>query len=340
MQIEVRPTLIVKTEIDRKSSVDLIWLSQLLKEIGRGSSLVVASKKSGTSYRGAWGKLNQVEEALGMPLINRTKGHGSILTEFGNFLIQFIGDMQAGYMEHGNLYQDILLKEVKKIQKAENVRWKFFSSSDSVIQKAVGEIKGVELKIAGSGESLEKLLNNEAHIAGYHVSDEQSSKAIYQRLSKNEIEIYPVMKRTQGLIVKKGNPLRIRSLEDLTGKKVRFINRQIGSGTRLLLDTLLLEEGVDPSDINGYLAEEFTHSAVANAILAGKADVGLGVKNIAIENGLGFVPLKDEIFFIAMHREMAKQSEFAKLIRKIRSISGEAPGYKAVGLNRQIQDWV
>ena len=340
MRIEVRPTLIVNTQKERKSSVDLIWLSQLLKDIGQGSSLVVASKKSETSYRGAWGKLNKVEEALGVPLITRTKGHGSILTEFGKFLIQFIRDMQAGYLEHDKLYQDILLKEIKKIQKAESVRWKFFSSSDSVIQKAAGEIKGFDLKIAGSSESLEKLLNGEAHIAGYHVSDQKTSKAIYQRLSKNDIDIYPVMKRTQGLIVKKGNPLHIHALEDLTGKKMRFINRQIGSGTRLLLDTLLMEEGVDPSDINGYLAEEFTHSAVANAILAGKVDVGLGVKNVALENNLGFVPLKDEIFFIAMHQEMAKQSEAAKLIRKIRSISGETPGYKAVSLNRQIHDWL
>ena len=77
MQIEVRPTLIVNTKVDGRASVDLIWLSQLLKDIGQGSSLVVASKKSGTSYRGAWGKLNQVEAELGMPLIIRTKGHGS-----------------------------------------------------------------------------------------------------------------------------------------------------------------------------------------------------------------------------------------------------------------------
>jgi molybdate transport repressor ModE-like protein len=340
MQIEVRPTLIVKTQSDGKSSVDLLWLSKLLEDIGRGSSLVVASKKSGTSYRGAWGKLNQVEDALGMPLIIRTKGHGSELTQFGAFLIQFIEDMQAGYLKHDAQHHDILLKEIKKIQKAESVRWKFFSSSDSVIQKAAGEVKGFELKIAGSGESLERLLNKEADIAGYHVSDEMSSKAIHQRLSKNGIQIYPVMKRVQGLMVKKGNPLHIRSVEDLEGKKVRFINRQIGSGTRLLLDTLLIEEGVDPSAINGYLHEEFTHSAVANAILAGKADVGLGVKNVAVENGLGFVPLKDEIFFIAMHNEMAKQPESSKLIRKIRSYSGETSGYKAVSLNRQIQDWL
>jgi putative molybdopterin biosynthesis protein len=340
MQIEVRPTLIVKSQADGRGSIDLIWLSQLLKDIGRGSSLVVASKRSGASYRGAWGKLNQVEASLGMPLIVRTKGHGSILTEFGTFFIQFIEDMQAGHIEHGKSYQEQLLQEIKKIQRVESARWKFLSSSDSIIQKAVTEVKGFDLKIAGSGESLEKLLNREAHLAGYHVSDEKSSKAIHRRLSKQEIAIYPVMKRTQGLMVKKGNPLHINSIEDLLGKKTRFINRQIGSGTRLLLDTLLMEEGIDSSEINGYLHQEFTHSAVANAILAGKADVGIGVKNVAIENGLGFVPLKDEVFFIAMHKEMAAQSDASKLIRKIRSYSGETPGYKAVSLNRQIENWL
>ena len=340
MQIEVRPTLVFKTQTKEDVSIDLVWLSQLLKNIDRGSSLVSASKKSGASYRSAWGKMNAVEATLGLPLITRTKGHGSKLTKLGEFLIQYVDEMQAGYIKHGEAHQEALLKEIQKIKKSESNKWKFLSSSDSIIQRAAGEVKGFELKIAGSGESLEKLLNNEAHIAGYHVSDQRSSKTIHHRLSKSDIQIYPVMKRTQGLIVKKGNPLQINSLLDLLNRKVRFINRQIGSGTRLLFDTLLLEEGIDPSEVNGYLHEEFTHSAVANAILAGKADVGLGVKNIAIENGLGFIPLKDELFFIAMHKEMIAQSEASKLIRKIRSYSGDTPGYKAVGLNRQIEDWL
>ena len=338
MQIEVRPSLVVQSQ--GKNSVDLIWLSQLLKDIESGSSLVVASKRAGTSYRGAWGKLNEVEATLGMPLTVRTKGHGSKLTEFGSFLFKFIDDMQAGHLKYGNAYQEALMKEMNRVQKSESARWKFLSSSDSIIQQAVREVKGFNLKIAGSGESLERLLNNEADIAGYHVSNEQSSKAIYQRLSKSDIQIYPVMKRTQGLIVKKGNPRHIRSIEDLLNQKIRFINRQIGSGTRLMLDTLLINEGIDPFEINGYLQEEFTHSAVANAILADKADVGIGVKNIALENGLGFVPLQDEIFFIAMHKEMVSQPESSKLIRKIRSYSGNTPGYKAVSLNRQVKDWL
>ena len=340
MHIEIRPSLIIKDQSIDGGSTDLVWLAQLLKEISLGSSLVGASKQSGVSYRGAWGKVNEVEAALGAQLMIRTKGHGSKLTEFGIFLLQFIQEMQASYSEKDAFYQDILFSEIKKIQKSESIKWKFLSSSDTIIQKAVSEVKGFDLKIAGSGESLDRLLNNEAQIAGYHVSDEKSSQAIHQRLLKNGIQIYPVMKRTQGLIVKKGNPLQIRSLEDLTNKKIRFINRQIGSGTRLLLDTLLLEEGIEPSEIQGYLHEEFTHSAVANAILAGKADVGLGVKNIALENGLGFVPLKNEIFFIAVHKEMLAQAETAKLIRKIRSYSGKTPGYKAISLNRQIDQWL
>lgn len=101
------------------------------------------------------------------------------------------------------------------------------SSSDSIIQRAAGEIKGFDLKIAGSGESLERLLNYEAHVAGYHVSDERSSRAIHHRLSKNDIQIYPVMKRTQGFIVKKAilcrlNRLRICSIEKSVSLTVKL----------------------------------------------------------------------------------------------------------------------
>ena len=340
MHIEIRPTLICKTRTGGKNSIDLFWLAEILRDIGNGASLVKAAKKSGFSYRGSWEKLNEIEAALSLDLITRTKGHGSKLTVFGELLIQFIDGIKAKGAETENAYQADLIKQINQLKKQEAIKWKFSSSSDEIIQKAVNEVKGFDLKIAGSGESLERLLSNDADLAGYHVSDPNSSKAIYTRLSKNNIEIFPVMKRIQGLIVKKGNPLKITSLLDLVHHKIRFINRQIGSGTRLLLDTLLISEEINPSEINGYLHEEFTHSAIANAILAGKADVGLGVKNVALENGLSFIPLKDEIFFVAMHKEMLAQSNASKLIRKIRSYSGETPGYQAISLNRQVEGWL
>ena len=76
------------------------------------------------------------------------------------------------------------------------------------------------------------------------------------------------------------------------------------------------------------------------SILAKKADVGMGVKSIALENGLDFIHLKDEFFFLAMSQELSVNKELAKLIRKIRTLSGEMPGYKSIGLKRQIAGWL
>jgi molybdate-binding protein len=106
------------------------------------------------------------------------------------------------------------------------------------------------------------------------------------------------------------------------------------------LDTILSKEGIDPSAIKGYENEEFTHSAIATSILAKKADAGMGVKSIAIENGLDFIQLKDEIFFLAMGEELSTNKDLAKLIRKIRTLSGETLGYKSVGLKKQIIAWL
>jgi molybdate-binding protein len=141
-------------------------------------------------------------------------------------------------------------------------------------------------------------------------------------------------------MVAKGNPQNINGPKDLLRPKIRFINRQKGSGTRLLLDTILTNEGIDPSCIKGYESEEFTHSAIAMAILAKKVDAGMGVKSVAIENGLDFIKLKDEIFFLAMGEELSANRDLAKLIRKIRTLSGETSGYKSIGLHKQITGWL
>lgn len=341
MQIQIRPLIItINPRLGGEDSVDLLWISSILKEIKAGRSLIEATKNSGTSYRGAWEKLNSVEDALSTTLIIRTKGHGSKLTSFGEFFLEFVEDLQVSNHRYVKPYQEMLSKKIGEAGIVNSKRWRFSSSSDAIIQQSVSEIKGFDLKIASSSEALEQLLNNDTDLAGYHISDMKRSKAIHSRLSKKDFEIYPLMKRTQGLIVKKGNPLEIKSIFDLTNSKVRFINRQIGSGTRLLLDTLLIDEDINTSEINGYLNEEFTHSAISNAILTGKADVGMGVKNIAIENNLSFIPLKEEIFFVAMKKEVATQSIAKKLIKKIRSNSETTLGYKSVSLSSQFSSWI
>jgi len=294
----------------------------------------------GLSYRNVWQKLNDVELALGFKLMDRVRGHGSQLSEYAKYLIQFTEDFDQKTMRLGQSSLSHLEAGFAKFRDKAKKQWRFASSSDPIIQKAVLNIGGFELITAGSGEALERLLNYEVDIAGFHVSDPQSSLIISKRLQKEGMKIFPVMKRVQGLLVAKGNPLNIISARDLTRSKIRFINRQKGSGTRLLFDTVLAKEGIDPHDIKGYENEEFTHSAIATAILAKKADVGMGVKSIALENGLDFIQLKDEIFFLAMNEDLSVNSDLAKLIRKIRVLSGASPGYKSIGLNRQIAGWL
>jgi molybdate-binding protein len=117
------------------------------------------------------------------------------------------------------------------------------------------------------------------------------------------------MRRTQGLMVATGNPLRVKKLVDLARPEVRFINRQKGAGTRLLLDTLMEKEGIRSDRIRGYRHEEFTHTAVATAIVAGTADAALGLKYIAAQFRLGFVPLEEETFYLAMSTKVHARSK-------------------------------
>jgi molybdate-binding protein len=106
------------------------------------------------------------------------------------------------------------------------------------------------------------------------------------------------------------------------------------------LDTILAKEKIDPKKIKGYEHEEFTHSAIATSILAKKADVGVGVKSVAIENGLDFIQLKDELFFMAMSEELMLDKDVKSLVRRIRHLSEEIAGYKSIGLKRQITGWI
>jgi putative molybdopterin biosynthesis protein len=108
------------------------------------------------------------------------------------------------------------------------------------------------------------------------------------------VKIIALVERQQGLLVQKGNPKGIHSLEDLARSEVSYINRQSGAGTRVLLDYQLKQSGVAPESIHGYHNEEYTHLAVAAAVASGRADCGLGIAAAAQALGLDFVPLYQE----------------------------------------------
>ena len=150
----------------------------------------------------------------------------------------------------------------------------------------------------GSLGGLVALRRGEAHLAGSHLLDPQTGvynlSYIRQYLPQTPVKLIALVGRSQGLLVSKGNPKSIHSLEDLAGPQVTFVNRQRGAGTRVLLDYLLGKLGIASQQISGYNQEEYTHLAVAAAIASGRADCGLGIAAAAQALNLDFIPLFDE----------------------------------------------
>ena len=159
----------------------------------------------------------------------------------------------------------------------------------------------------GSMGGLMAIKKSEAHIAGTHLLDEKTGEyniVFIQRLLKGiPLKVINLVHRQQGLIVRKGNPLNINGIDDLTGKDIVFINRQLGSGTRLLTDKTMKDMGIDTHGVKGYDKEEFTHMGVASAVASGAADAGMGILTAAIALDLEFVPVANERYDIVIRDE-------------------------------------
>ncbi len=169
----------------------------------------------------------------------------------------------------------------------------------------------------GSLGGLIALRRREAHLAGSHLLDPETGEynAPYVRryLPGVPVVLVTLVHRQQGLIVARGNPKGIQGLEDLTRPDVRFVNRQRGSGTRILLDYHLQRLGIEPHQVQGYDQEEYTHLAVAAAVASGRADVGLGIAAAAQALNLDFLPLFTERYDLVVPREYVDHPLLAPL---------------------------
>ena len=150
----------------------------------------------------------------------------------------------------------------------------------------------------GSMGGLMAIKRGVCHLAGSHLLDpgDGSYNLSYVKkfLAQLDVKLVNLVFRDQGLMVKRGNPKSIKGIKDLAREDISFINRQAGSGTRILLDYRLNQIGINPAQINGYQHEEFTHMAVAVAVLSGTADTGLGIHAAAAALDLDFIPVVTE----------------------------------------------
>lgn len=216
--------------------------------------------------------------------------------------------LSEGYLE-GERVQVELLRPADEIENTVML----IGSHDVALDLLGGVIRryspGVRISSVNVGSlgGLTALKRGEAHAAGIHLLDETSGEYnvpyVRRYLPGTRVSLVTVAQRAQGFIVAKGNPHGISSVSDLCRPGVRFVNRQKGAGTRLLLDYLLKKEGIDPAKINGYQNEQFTHMAVAAAVASGTADAGLGILAAAKALDLDFVPLHWELYQLCIPEE-------------------------------------
>src|SRR5581483_1825884 len=175
----------------------------------------------------------------------------------------------------------------------------------------------------GSLGGLFALQRRETHIAGCHLLDPDTGAYnipdIKRMIPDTPVVLVHLARREQGLIVERDNPKNVFGLDALARPDVMFVNRQPGSGTRVLLDYELKRLQMDPAGIRGYEREEFTHMAVGVAVASGLADTGLGVRSAANALGLDFIPVGEEQYDLVFLRSFFDSEKGRRLLETIRS---------------------
>lgn len=315
-------------------------LFQMLEAVQTEGSLKKATDKIGVSYRFAWGLLNKWQDLLGQPLVLLERGRGAKLAPAGEKLMHGNRHLAATFSPELDNFSTQFKRDFESIiNRSEADGFNIFASHGL----AVGALRDLinqqsdfqlDLHFHGSLESLRALSNGDCHIAGFHIPvgelGHHLKRDYLHSLNEDNHQLIYVVRRNQGLMVAAGNPKQIRDIHSLTKPGLTFINRQADSGTRLLLDQLLLANNVPASQINGYRHEEFTHMAVAAMVASGAADVGFGIAPMADKFNLEFIPQVWEHYCLAVPRKLIKDERVQEIIALLK---GEAFHDKLAGFS-------
>ncbi|WP_297361012.1 substrate-binding domain-containing protein [Thauera sp.] len=316
-------------------------LLDLLQAVREQGSISGAARTLDLSYRHVWGELKRWESALGQPLILWEKGQAARLSAFGAKLLLAERQVQARLLPQIEALRADL-ERAFAIAFDDSVHvLSFHASHDEALAALGAEARAgglhLDIRFTGSVDAIRALNEGRCTMAGFHVRLPAAPASLSQRTYKPLLrpglhKLIGFARRSQGLIVARGNPLGIAGLGDLARPGVRFVNRARGTGTRVLLDELLGERGVAPSVIHGYTDDEPSHGAIAHAVASGQADAGLGIEASARSRGLGFVPLVEEAYFLACLKSTLEQPATRALLGVLRTAEwqqrlAQLPGY-------------
>ena len=317
-------------------------LLPLLETVAATGSLAAAVTACGISYRAAWGLLRDYQRKLGAPLVLLERGRGASLTATG---AQLLRAQQVAAQRLARILPVLAIELGPAQRRADQrpvLRLRVAASHDLALAALSGmlsESAGVALELAvmGSLHALREFGEGRADVAGFHVPiDARAASDIapflrWLRVRRDKLVRF--VDREQGFILPRGNPARVKHFRDIAALGLRFVNRQRGSGTRLLIDRMIAAEKIAPAGLEGYAREEFTHPAVAATVASGGADAGFGLRAAAAEYRLAFVPMVRERYFVAVRTRDLETAAVTRLIAALSSpaftaMARRLPGYR------------
>lgn len=329
------------------TTLDTLVLLRLLSHIKSSGSIASAVKATGSSYRHVWGLLRKAEQLFGTQLLVKQPGRGTRLSPLAESLLLADDRIRARLSPTLESLASELETEIRKTVTGPGNALRLYASHGfavALLSESINDAHlALEVRYRNSTEALAALARRECDLAGFHVPlGEFEADAVerYTHWLNPEIHILiHLATRNQGLFVARGNPKKITSLGDLKRPQVRFVNRQAGSGTRMLLELMLKKARIPTSDISGFESTEFTHAAVAAYIASDMADVGIGVETAARRFGLDFVPLLQERYFFAVAKAAMNASPMSEAVAILRSQEfaqriGTLEGYDASDTGR------
>lgn len=304
-------------------------LFMLLEGVRTSGSLSQAARTLGMSYRHAWGMMREKERTLEAELIVKQRGRGATLTAFGARLLWAQQRILSRFAPVAASLEAEFLAEMQDDLFAEKETLRLRASHDLALPILREEIERrssatfVDLRFSGSEENLKALAQGACDIAGFHCARNQRKGSVqhlgYRRwLKPRANRLIRFATRVQGLMLRASLEGQVTSFAEVARAGLRFINRQKGSGTRLVTDQFLADERVQPRALIGYEVEEYTHLGVATRIASGAADVGVGIEAAARQLGLAFVPLVPEDYFLLVAQTSLDAAPIQTLIEVLR----------------------
>jgi len=315
-------------------------LLELLVAVRATGSLAAAARKVDLSYRYAWGQLQDAAAVFGQPLLRMTRGRGARLTPIGERLVWADSRIAARLSPTLDSLATELEAELERIVSAQSTPLRIHASHGfgvETLRRAMAETGlPLDLKYRSPEDALVALRSGACDIAGLHLPIGDLEPALFahyrDRLDLDADRVIHLAMRRQGLVLAAGNPRGIHALQDLERPDIRMIHRQPGSGTRLLLETMLARHGIAFERIRACDVEELTHAAVSAYVASGLADVGFALEPPARKYGLEFFPLVTEHYFFLCHNDVLESGRITELLALLRSDGfrrdlGLLPGY-------------